>query len=746
MKKILSIVLVLLVMSVSITPVFADQTADKESLDLTYAVLKVTGYGFEVVAENNDFSLYFNKETAAFAVLVKSSGKMWYSNPQLTREQTSERSSGNDKIKSQICITLLDQTRNPGNSINSYSASVRDGNFKVEEYIEDGKKTGIIITYDFTKEVHMFRIPLAVFLTQTGLKVEVLFDKVEEYGTSKLCNVEVLPMFGAAFPEEEGYLFIPDGSGAIVDFSGMQNNFSDYSSTVYGADPSVNLKDRSVSDTSGIKMPVFGAKVGDNAFFAIIKGGDGYATINASSSMSRFKLATVWSSFPYREFDETGLISQDSVSRTIRMCDEAFSSANPVIEYAFLSNEQANYSGMAKYYREYLVEKYSLKKVTADKVDPFLQFFGLTYSSETIFGIPVKRALAATTLAQVQEFTEGLKENGVDQSTVFLYGFQKGGFENKILSEFKVDNKVGGKKALKSLVQSVGNGNVFMAFDITRDYSFGGLFKGNRYISSMNNVAITKQYGLLSTGAWNGTKLDEWRYLTNAALQKFGKKFVNSIDADLGCGIIFQNLGTELYNDFNTKTHADRQQFMDTYSQLHKAASDKGIKVGSDGANIYMLETAAVLSEVPTKSSAIPLFTASVPFYSMVVHGYAKISSLPVNYSENRTELINECAAYGVMPTYRLTAMESNKLKNSNLKILFNTGMSDWKDVIPADYAYINSVCSGLCDQVIVSHRYEGNLSITEYENGVVLVYNQSNTETATFSGKEIDPLTTVRI
>lgn len=707
------------------------------------AVAVQAAEGFAEAASNDRFTLYLNSGTAEFSVLDKASGKMWYSNPQLTEEQSKDRSSGLDKIRSQLSISFLDKTRNVA-TVNSYNAASKNGKFEISDYSVDGKKVGFITTYNFDKDVHSFKIPLAVSLTENGVKAELLFDKVEENGTSYLCTVELLPLFGAALPEDSGYLFVPDGSGAIVDYTGMADSFSDYEQDVYGADSCVDLDLRMLSKNEGIKMPVFGAKIGDGAYFAIITSGDANAKIKASSSLARYKTSSVWSAFAYRENDETGLVNKDSVSRTVRMADSQIASENPVVEYTFLSGENADYSGMAEYYRNYLTKLYSLEKLTASKTAPLLQFFGKTYSSENFFGIPIKKALAATTLDQVSRFYTGLSGQGVEQSKVFLYGFQNGGYQNKYVSKFKVDGKVGGKKGLSSLIETAGSSNVFMAFDMIHDYDYGGLFKGGRYAAAMNNVTVTKQDGLLSTGAYKGSL--SWRLVTNKALVKYAAKLVKSYDASLGCGIVFENMGSEIYNDYSDKTYADREQYKASYMQLNQSATEKGLAVGSDGANIYMLQSSEIISEIPTSSSNNMLFTRSVPFYSMVLHGYVNMSAKPMNSVADADAATALCAQFGIMPTYRLTGVESNDLKNSNLSFLFNTGMTHWETAIVDDYNYINSFSDGLSDKIIVSHEYEGTLSITEYENGVKLVYNESESENVTYNGTDIAPKTLVRI
>ena len=129
----------------------------------------------------------------------------------------------------------------------------------------------------------------------------------------------------------------------------------------------------------------------------------------------------------------------------------------------------------------------------------------------------------------------------------------------------------------------------------------------------------------------------------------------------------------------------------------------------------------------------------------MVLHGYVNLSSKPINNMGDRDEAIALCAQFGVMPTYRVTAIESYKLKNSELNFLYNSCFDYWKDDIADNYKYIKSFSEDLSDKLIVSHEYVGDLSVTEYENGVKLVYNTGDEE-LTYDGVTVAANTLVRI
>lgn len=54
----------------------------------------------------------------------------------------------------------------------------------------------------------------------------------------------MLQFFNAAGMEDEGYMVVPDGSGAVINYNNCRYNAQAYSSEVYGRDTSIGLLTR----------------------------------------------------------------------------------------------------------------------------------------------------------------------------------------------------------------------------------------------------------------------------------------------------------------------------------------------------------------------------------------------------------------------------------------------------------------------------------------------------------------------
>ena len=69
------------------------------------------------------------------------------------------------------------------------------------------------------KENISFTIPIEYRLTENGLSVSVPTKEIEEKGGAVISRIRVLPFFGAAGTDADGYMFVPDGSGALINLN-----------------------------------------------------------------------------------------------------------------------------------------------------------------------------------------------------------------------------------------------------------------------------------------------------------------------------------------------------------------------------------------------------------------------------------------------------------------------------------------------------------------------------------------------
>ena len=105
---------------------------------------------------------------------------------------------------------------------------------KVWYYFED-MEVGFSIQYHLTEDGFTVTVPFEDFI-----------ERIEEGRTAAdrgtvsywgVRSISILPYFGAAGLEDSGYMLIPDGSGALINFNNQKASYGAYSQNVYGRDP-----------------------------------------------------------------------------------------------------------------------------------------------------------------------------------------------------------------------------------------------------------------------------------------------------------------------------------------------------------------------------------------------------------------------------------------------------------------------------------------------------------------------------
>ncbi len=703
-RKILAVIcLVAIIFSVFGMPSAAAVTDESEAVT-TQETPQIDG--MMLVAENSFAALYVDLETANFIVYDKAKGEKWSAVPK----------KAGTTFSSMIKVTY---TSADGVSATVTAPSFESG-FSIKK-IEDGIK----IIFEFSSENTGFSVPVSVKISEGYFDVSIVYSEVEETGESRITDIELLPnmLYGSA--KEEGYVFIPDGSGAIINYSDSLSRNENYSARVYGNDPCQDLIFPIITDAKKVHMPVFGAVKGDAALLAVITESDVYATINAAMLDNAL---TVGSSFIFREHDLTGLQQSGGGERTLDIMQSKPLSLEPNIRFYMLSGKDANYSGMANCYREHLIKTDVLKeKETSATSAVSVMAFGAVPEKKVIFGIPITSVRKATDFSELSSLYTALTENGAEAPSFYLYGFLDGGYGAKTVTKPKYIRKLGGKKGYEEFAKLAGKDNVFTVYNTERSYGRPlDFLRFNDYMSSLNQTTVKVHYRSLSSGLWHKS-FGAWSFYTIKYQQKLVSKLLNKLPKE--SSIVFEHYGEELLSDFTSDAPTGRHVDLNFMQLAMKKASQKGINVAVDGANAYSAGFADEIYDIPLESSGFTIESKSVPFYTMVFHSYKKLSSSPVNFESSPQEYALKAFENGISATYAVSGCDAYELKDTVFNFLYNSKI---EDLLPDMKKYIkdySEIHKTLSTETIVKHEYKGDLSITEYSNGWKIVCNYGETE-----------------
>src|SRR5699024_752738 len=278
---------------------------------------------------------------------------------------------------------------------------------------------------------------------------EVFYE--EEYPVDR---ISFLRFFGAGDVNEEGSIFVPDGSGALIHFNNGKTNAPSYQQDVYGQDlPLLQSSDVRTDET--VRLPVFGLIKEDRAVLGIIEEGAASATISADISGRLNSYNFVYPTFTLINKDDVTLQAEDQ-ERSLPRFQENRMTSDFSVRYVFLTEEDASYSGMANYYQNYLVDAGLLKDnrqetETAD-IPFYVQLIGSINKQQHFAGVPYQALQSLTTFDQAEVILDQLLAADVSNMKVSYIGWFNKGVSHRNPSKIKIDQAIGGKKGMSDFI------------------------------------------------------------------------------------------------------------------------------------------------------------------------------------------------------------------------------------------------------------------------------------------------------
>ena len=588
-----------------------------------------------------------------------------------------------------------------------------------------------------------FRVPLIYQLDGANLVVTVSPEMVE-YNSDNfyLVNIDVLRYFGASL-NEDGYLFVPDGSGALINFNNGKTAEASYSASVYGQDATMiytTWYQSQVDVKNTVKMPVYGIKDGEKALFAIIEEGDAYATIKADISGVLTGYNDVYSSFTYLQYGATSL--DDMVgAQTYYMYSDAEFEGDYTIRYSFLTGNRANYSGMAACYRNYLVETGAfVQSVTTEAIPFYVEYIGAIDKPKTFLGIKYDAVEALTTFKQAKEITQLLQENGVENLNVIYSGWTYGGLQGSAITSFKTEPKLNTGVTLADLqgYMSEAGIDLYMTLDFQYVYKdtlidgYTGIQYAPRYFD--NTVIKINKYGMASRVS-EGT-------LASLISPYYVKQITDTLCPKLTSeGVTGVNLGTlswELYSDLQSGVYTDRQMAERENKEAMQTLDNTVEHLIGDNANAYTWRYVKELVNVPMYSNNYRIIDEEVPFYEMVIHGYISYAGEAVNLADDYETARLKSVECGAGLNYLWIYEKNSLLKETEFDYLYSVNYEAWLEEAVADYEKINKEMGYLQCYEMISHEYlDENVAKVVYSDGSCVYVNYTE-ETISVDGVKI--------
>lgn len=687
--------------------------------------------GYNKVAENDALIMEADYTTGEIRITEKKSGHQWYTNP--PDRKNDMIIAIRTQINSQFHVRFLDTEYKTVLDFDNYGASIKKGGMS-HELVENGIK----FTFAFP-QANVY-IPVQYTLVGDAFQAEILSDEIVHVGDHSYMieSIALLPYFGAGGLNDNGYLFIPDGSGTLINYNNNKQRTQTYTAPVYGRNPTIELKTQETVRES-INMPVFGAKTNDHAYLGVIISGDSSSTITANTSKKISSYNTVYSSAVYREYvlkTSTPNKFYGIETRLMETSDNLLEGQNYAVRYYFMDGEDANYTGMAERYKEHLQESGKLQKT--DLVNDkhlVLDLVGAVSIEKYVFGIKQPVVTALTTYNDVVTIVKELKEQGVDKLIVNYIGALDGGLKNKPYSKVNTEGVLGSKKEFNAMVDYLKEQGVQLFLETNPVELYNN---GNGYDSNGDAVK-----GFFDQNAFEYIyKLDSlmptstrWRLMKPELVPGFVEKFTNSAEKWNVSNISIDRLADSLYSNYEKDVpNVTRSMSMAYWEQTLKQAGESADYLMVHKGNAYSLPYADIITDTASGSSDFDMTDASVPFYQIVVQDSKLTTSVPLNTTVDYTQAFLRALETGCSLKYNLIYGDVSDLVGTEYNTMVSYSYEFWKDIIVEEYKAMQQAGQVFAGKAILNHEMlTEDVSLTEYENGTLIV-NHGN-ESYTYQG-----------
>ena len=675
-------------------------------------------------------------ETTGRVLVTAADGRVWSSNPEIEKIEADELAKGVSKMTmySQLVIRYCDAD-NRQYTATSY-ANALDAGERAPEIVREEDK--IQVTYRFLtgKEADNLYISLTVeYRLEAGaLWVSVPLDRIQENDRYRLVDVAVLPYFGAGSPEEEGYLLLPDGNGAVVDFNTVNTGAVEYSRYIYGRDPAISLYYKD-DETQPVCLPVFGVRhEGAGGFLAVIDEGDALASVTASSGGISTQWNNAYFTFRYREYTTISLNEMTWNERNLPYLGEVNNDVEAfTIAYFFLPEDRAEVADMAAVNRDYLMQRYGMTPVEAGGSRWYVDLPISVQTTQAVLGLPMETVRPLTTFPKAGEILDSLQSLGMDALWVKLSSWKHSQVSGTLSSTIDAESAAGGKSGWRELMrkaESAENILLFPSADFTSAQGTGGGFipflQGGRGISG----SLASQPHFLPSTQLDDPTADS-EYLVNPAFANgLLQRFAENLRKEGGRAIAVDGYASAVYSDtyhsvfdfIAARQPVDRAGAAGAFQSGLRALRQDFDAVMVDGANMYALPYATDVLGIPLTSSRYTLFTEEVPYLQMVLSGLVYAAGTPVNFEEDPESVLLQCLQYGTYPQFCFTAGDSTLVKDTELNAIYNAEYRLWTDKLEEWAEQYGPLYARVGGHTVISMQREGNVVSTTFESGDVLV------------------------
>lgn len=687
--------------------------------DSSYEVSEYCNLEYEKFASSDAGSLYVNTKSGRF-YLEDAAGVRWYSNPDMGDADEGASGVYRMELQSLLIIGYQDIAKNQYSKANSETGSVRSGNAVINKL-----DNGFEAVYNFAQLG--FTIPVTITLESDGINASVDVTKIKETDPDNylLCNISLLPYFGAGAPDESGSIIIADGSGCEMDFNNGRYSKLGYSAHIYGDDLSKFVVAKGASSYP-IMLPVYGIIKSPSAVTAVVTDGAASGTIWCYPNGAITSYANVYTAFEIRATDTIVLNEYSSAAKSAQLYQKTPIKTNKIgIKYFVLTGEDADYNGMAAVYKKYLCKEYKISLTAQSMGETAIDFYGAVKKKKVFLGFPIMANEALSELDDISDYISRLNNDGISNVSVTLREWSKEQFSGKLDYSLKPVGVIGSKKDLEQLSNQLNEngGALYLAVSVSQFQKSGKSYTARSDSAKALSNAPIYSYSFYKSNSQKNTSIGRYTLLVPSKLSQMINRLADS-KVLTEAGLSFGGLSVNLYADFSKESLYSIEETAQIVGNALENIANR--KTALDTPADYVLKNLSLAQKIPDTSSRNDIFDRDIPFTQLVLSGIVPYTCEPVNSASDERAAVLNAAAMGSRLQFELITNDPYTINGTTLDRLYRADSSELYEIIKEYSEYFKKLEETIGDGYLTHYSRSGEISVSKYSNGAEVTVNRS--------------------
>ena len=584
-------------------------------------------------------------------------------------------------------------------------------------------------------------IKVHIYFDDEGIRYEIRDEEITGEGTDKLAAIIIAPFMGASgganeyfdlteldYSDEEifkyripGYALVPDGSGTLIRFEDNDVKLNPYNGNVYGTDVNLERLHYDFADNyvafKEPSMPVFGIAHGDQqmAFVAYATSGDEYMQI---ISMPEDNLTYYNFTYPRFEYNKLYLQVYNKSGWGYLTLYEDRNHFDIDMRYDFLSGDgttgpSADYVGMAKQYRNYLLDNDMLHTITPTYTDIPLRIDILMSDVEE--GVTGFSNMVTTDVDGVDRILQELTALGITNINAGLLGWNDGGVTIGDPRKTDFTGEIGRKREFERLIETYNEQGIDISFQ--DDY-----YMINEEMMTLRRNA-SRHYN-----TWYSS-FDTFEIPVNMF---YFARPTRSIEWMQDHADEFDGMGVQSYSIAGITNHLVSDYTDDTTRTMAKALIIEGFAelnpdalVNAYQPNSYLWAYVDRYISTPVYGTQFLIETDTVPFLQLVLQGTMELYGPYSNFSFYTDTDVLRMIDYNIYPNFVLTDQPAYLLTDTNSKDFYSTEYALYEELVQSIYGRVNTALGTVIGEEWITRTVIANgVIVNGYSDGTEIVIN----------------------